>query len=70
MLFHHDIVPFCANARENNLRRGIARQKFSVYGPERNTVGVGHCNAYLLDDVRISINIKVQGTRRFLSELS
>jgi hypothetical protein len=30
MLFHRDIVPFCANAREHNPRRGIARQKFSA----------------------------------------
>jgi len=26
VLFDHDIVPFCADARENNPRTGIARQ--------------------------------------------
>jgi hypothetical protein len=73
MLFDHDVVPFCANARENNLRRGIARQKFSVYVPERNSMRVLHCNSFvtltLATKSKVSVNIKVQGTRRFLSEL-
>src|SRR5258708_26609279 len=43
-LFQHDIVPFCANARENNRRRGTAGKEFSVCMPERNTVRVLHCN--------------------------
>jgi hypothetical protein len=47
MLFHHDIVPFCANARENDPRRGIAKQEFSVCAPERNTVRILHCNSSL-----------------------
>jgi hypothetical protein len=54
MLFHRDIVPFCANARENNPRRGIARQKFSVYVPKRNTVLVLHSNSHLIDEVKRS----------------
>src|SRR6202022_1072675 len=47
MLFYHDIVPFCANARENNPRRNIAGQEFSVCAPERNTVRVLHCKSLL-----------------------
>jgi hypothetical protein len=47
MLFQHDIVPFCANARENNPRRGTAGKEFSVCVPERNTVRVLHCNSSL-----------------------
>jgi hypothetical protein len=47
MLFQHDIVPFCANARENNPRRGTARQELSVFAPERNTVRVLHCSSSL-----------------------
>jgi len=47
MLFQHDIVPFCANARENNPRRGAAGKEFSVCVPERNTVRVLHCNSSL-----------------------
>jgi len=30
VLFQHDIVPFSANTRENNPRRGTARQELSV----------------------------------------
>jgi hypothetical protein len=44
MLFYHDIVPFCASARENNPRRDNAGQEFSVCATERNTVRVLHCN--------------------------
>jgi hypothetical protein len=58
MPFHDDIVPFSANARENNPRSGTAGQEFSVCVPERNTVRVLHCNSHLLDEVK-SINIKV-----------
>jgi hypothetical protein len=58
VLFHHDIVPSCASARENNPRRGAAGQEFSVCVPERNTVRVFHSNSYLIDEVK-SINIKV-----------
>jgi hypothetical protein len=47
VLFHHDIVPICANARENDPRMGIARQELSVCAPERNTVRVLHCNSSL-----------------------
>jgi hypothetical protein len=48
MLFHHDIVPFCANTRENNPRNGVVgRQEFSVCATERNTVRVVHCNSSL-----------------------
>jgi hypothetical protein len=53
MLFHHDIVPFCVNARENNPRRGTAGKGFSVCVPERNTVRVlhfdfsFHCEAFV-----------------------
>jgi hypothetical protein len=68
-LFQHDIVPFCANARENNRRRGTAGKDFSVRVPERNTVRVLHCNSYLIDGFK-SINIKVQVSGGFLSELS
>jgi hypothetical protein len=57
-LFHHNIVPFCANARENNPIMGIARKEFSTCEPERNTVRVLHCNSYLIDEFK-SINIKV-----------
>src|SRR5260370_99663 len=45
-LFHHDIVPFCASARENDPRKGVARQEFSVCAPERNTVRVLHYNLH------------------------
>jgi hypothetical protein len=68
-LFQHYIVPFCANARENNRRRGTADKEFSVCVPERNTVRVLHCNSYLIDEFK-SINIKVQVSGGFLSELS
>jgi hypothetical protein len=44
MLFHHDIVPFCANAREDKPRRSTAGQEFSVGAPERKTVRVLHRN--------------------------
>src|SRR3981189_2467841 len=54
MLFHHDIVPFCANARENNPRRDIAGQELFVCAPERNTVRVLHCK---LDLKSILMNI-------------
>jgi hypothetical protein len=47
MLFHHDIVPFCVNARENNPRRGTAGKGFSVCVPERNTVRVLHFDSSL-----------------------
>jgi hypothetical protein len=47
VLFHHDIVTFCAKARENNPRMGVARQELSVCAPERNTVRVLHCNSSL-----------------------
>jgi len=47
VLFHRDIVPFCANARENNPRRGPAGKGFSVCVPERNTVRVLHCDSSL-----------------------
>src|SRR5258708_9457361 len=47
MLFHHDIVPSCVNARENNPRKGTARKGFSVCVPERNTIRVLHCNSSL-----------------------
>jgi hypothetical protein len=47
MLFYHDIVPFCANARVNNPRKGVARQAFSVCAPERNIVRVLHRNSSL-----------------------
>ena len=67
-LFQHDIVPFCANARENNRRRGTAGKEFSVCVPERNTVRVLHFNSYLIDGFK-SINIKVQVSGGFLSEL-
>ena len=66
MLFHQNIAPSCANARENDPRRDIARQEAFIGAPERNTVRVLHGNSYLSDEV----NIKVQGTRRFLSERS
>jgi hypothetical protein len=58
VLFHHDIVPFCANARENKQRRSTARQEFSVCAPERKAVRVLHCNSYLIGELK-SINIKV-----------
>jgi ABC-type transport system substrate-binding protein len=57
MLFHHDIGPFCASARENNSRKGVARREFSVCAQERNTVRVLHCNSYLIDGIK-STNIK------------
>jgi hypothetical protein len=57
-LFHHDIVPSCASARENSPRRGTAGKGFSVCVPERNTVRVLHCNSYLIEKVK-SINVKV-----------
>src|SRR4029077_8161047 len=57
-LFQHDIVPFCATARENNPIRSIARKEFSACVPERNTVRVLHCNSYLIHEFK-SINIKV-----------
>ncbi len=47
MLFYHEIVPFCANARENNPRRDNGGQEFSVSATERNTVRVLHCNSSL-----------------------
>src|SRR5260221_12541063 len=47
VLFHHDIVPFCANARENDPRKGLAMQEFSVCAPKRNTVRVLHCSSSL-----------------------
>jgi len=47
MLFHHDIVPICANARENDPRRDVARQELSVCVPERNKLRVLHCNSSL-----------------------
>src|SRR5258708_38174916 len=39
VLFHHDIVPICANARDDDPRRSISRQEISVCVPERNTAG-------------------------------
>ena len=45
VLFHHDIVPFCANARENKPRRNTAGQEFSVCTPERKTMRIVHCNS-------------------------
>src|ERR1700746_2087326 len=47
VLFHHDIVPICATARENDPRRGITTQELSICVPERNTVRVLHCNSSL-----------------------
>ncbi len=47
VLFHHDIVPICATARENDPRRSIARQELSVCVPERNTARVLHSNSSL-----------------------
>src|ERR1700745_3985959 len=47
MLFHQDIVPSCANARENNPRRDIAGQERFICAPESNTVRVLHCNSSL-----------------------
>jgi hypothetical protein len=57
-LFHHDIVPSCASARENYARKGVATQELSICAPERNTVRVLHCNSYLIEKVK-SINVKV-----------
>src|SRR4029077_18950398 len=47
VLFHHDIVPICATARENDPRKIIARQELSICAPERNIVRVLHCNSSL-----------------------
>jgi hypothetical protein len=58
VLLHHDIVPFCANARENNPRRGTVGKGFSVCVAERNTMRVLHGSSYLLDEVK-NITIKV-----------
>lgn len=51
VLLHHDIVPFCADTRENDPRKGVARQELSVCTPERNTVRVLHCNSYVINQV-------------------
>jgi hypothetical protein len=68
MLFHNDIVPFCANARENNPRRGIAGQEFSICVQEGNTVRVRHCNSYFVDEVK-GIRHQHFWTGGFLSQL-
>src|SRR6516165_1420399 len=47
MLFDHDIVPFCADARENNPRTGIVRHKLSACAPEGDSVRMVHCNLTL-----------------------
>jgi len=47
VLFQHDIVPFCANARENDPRKGSAGQELSICSPESNTVWVLHCSSSL-----------------------
>jgi hypothetical protein len=44
MLFHQEIVPSCAEARENNPRKGAARQELFICPPERNAVRVLLCN--------------------------
>src|SRR6516225_2906083 len=47
MLFDHDIVPFCADARENNPRTGIVRHELSACASEGDPVRMVHCNLTL-----------------------
>src|SRR6516225_6189365 len=47
VLFDHDIVPFCADARENNPRTGIVRHELSACAPKGDPVRMVHCNLTL-----------------------
>src|ERR1700737_856571 len=59
VLLHHNIVPFCAHARENKPGREIAGYEFSVCAPLRNTVRVLHFDSDLSTNSK-ALDIRVR----------